>query len=119
MQHVLSAGGGPKSQQLMMSVGEPPAAMDRHHAGVADPGKDHADSLPACGSPYVRARRFSNNDPSPALEDGCSSARGDLDSMRDLEDVAVRIADHYPSVAVGRVQWRFERFGPGRDRATV
>jgi hypothetical protein len=46
MQHVLSAGGDPEGQQLVMGVGERPAAADRDQALVTDAGQDHASSMP-------------------------------------------------------------------------
>lgn len=45
VQHELSAGGGPSRQKPMNSVGERPAATDRHQARVTDAGKDHAHTL--------------------------------------------------------------------------
>jgi len=46
MQHVLSAGGGPEGQQLVIGVGERPAAADRDQALVTEAGQDHAISMP-------------------------------------------------------------------------
>lgn len=51
IQDVLSAGGGPEGQKLVIRVGERAAAADRHQARVADAGKDHARTLPARSSP--------------------------------------------------------------------
>lgn len=49
----------------------------------------------------------------------CGSAGVSRDAVRDLEDVAVWIADHRPPIAVGRVVRRFKRFGACRDRTAV
>lgn len=55
MQHVLSAGGGPEGQQLVMGVGERPAASDRDQALVTDAGQDHASSVTVPNPPCAVA----------------------------------------------------------------
>lgn len=54
MQHVLSAGGGPEGQQLVIGDGERPAAADRDQALVTDAGQDHAISMPVRNTAMCR-----------------------------------------------------------------
>ena len=42
---MLSAGGGPEGQELVVTVGERPASADRHQTLVTDAGQDHLFSM--------------------------------------------------------------------------
>jgi hypothetical protein len=66
MEYVLSAGGGPDGQKLVMGVGERPASADRHQAFIANAGQDHAIIMPVSHTkqPVVTsANRSSGGDP--------------------------------------------------------
>ena len=55
-QHVLSAGGRPMGQQLVIDLGERPTSADRDQALITDAGQDHPISMPVRNTAAMSAQ---------------------------------------------------------------
>jgi hypothetical protein len=108
---VLSACGGPEGQKPVIRVRERATTADRHQAWVADPGKDHAHTLPVLrtAGPWIRRfpsaipRGFENDQGTDGLLTGLPACVGGsfCGTLADADERMTR---------VGTTRRRFTRF---------